>query len=88
MHTRKVKQSIKYTDTAARSLTCHTATGTHMLYRITQCYLPPGKADIPTLVGGVAQRLAAFIARTKLTDVGPVGTWTSDRLWVGIPSRM
>ena len=32
------------TDVAVRSLTCITATGTHMPYRITQCYLPP---DIP-----------------------------------------
>jgi len=26
-----------------------TATGTHMPYGITQCYLPPGRADIPAL---------------------------------------
>jgi len=26
-----------------------TATGTHILYRITQCYLPPGRGNIPTL---------------------------------------
>jgi len=26
---------VKYTDIAVRSLTCHTATGTHMPYRIT-----------------------------------------------------
>jgi len=25
---------------------CHTATGTHMAYGITQCYLPPGRIDI------------------------------------------
>ena len=35
--------------------TCHldvgTATGTHMPYRITQCYLPPGTGDIPALMG-------------------------------------
>jgi len=24
-----------------------TATGTHVLYVITQCYLPPGRGDIP-----------------------------------------
>ena len=24
-----------------------TATGTHMHYGITQCYLPPGRGDIP-----------------------------------------
>ena len=38
---------VKYTDIAVRSLTCHTATGTHMPYRITQCYLPRGRGDIP-----------------------------------------
>jgi len=27
--------------------TCLTATGTHMPYGITQCYLPPGRGDIP-----------------------------------------
>ena len=26
-----------------------TATGTHVPYGITQCYLPPGRADIPRL---------------------------------------
>jgi len=26
---------------------CHTATGTHMPHGITQCYLPPGRCDIP-----------------------------------------
>jgi len=31
------------------SETCHTATGTHMPHRITQCYLPPGRRDIPAL---------------------------------------
>ena len=25
-----------------------TATGNHMLYRITQCYLPPSSGDFPT----------------------------------------
>jgi len=42
-------QKVKYvnTDAAVRSLTFHTATGTHMPYRITQCYLPPHRADIP-----------------------------------------
>jgi len=34
-------------DIAVRSLTCHTATVTHMAYRITQCYLPPDRGDIP-----------------------------------------
>ena len=34
---------------AVCSLTCHTATGTHMPYRITQCYLPPNRGDIPAV---------------------------------------
>ena len=38
---------VKYMNIAVRSLTCHTATGTHMPYRITQCYLPPDRGDIP-----------------------------------------
>ena len=39
--------TVTYIDIAVRSLTCHTATGTHMPYRITQCYLPPNRGDIP-----------------------------------------
>ena len=27
--------------------TSHTATGTHMPYGIAQCYLPPGRGDLP-----------------------------------------
>jgi len=38
---------VKYTDIAVRSQTCFTATGTHMPYGITQCYLPPDRGDIP-----------------------------------------
>ena len=38
-----------YTDIAVRNLTCYTATGTHVPYKITQCYLPPGRGDIPAL---------------------------------------
>ena len=34
------------TNIAVRSLTCHTATGIHMPYRIAQCYLPPDRGDI------------------------------------------
>jgi len=43
----KKKSKVQYTDIAVRSLTCHTSTVTHMPYRITQCYLPPGRGDIP-----------------------------------------
>jgi len=35
-----------------RSLTCHTATRTHTPYRITQCYLPPDRGDIPAFEKG------------------------------------
>ena len=38
---------VKYTDIAVHSLTCHTATETHMPDRIIQCYLPPDRNDIP-----------------------------------------
>jgi len=37
-----------YIHIAVRRLTCHTATGTYMPYRITQCYLPPDRDDILT----------------------------------------
>jgi len=33
---------------------CHTATGFHMPHRITQCYLPPGRGDIPALTSAEA----------------------------------
>ena len=53
---------VKYTDIAVRSLTGHTATGIHMPYRITQCYLPADRRDIlaftPTEAG------------TRLSDPG------------------
>ena len=45
---------VKYTDIAVHSLTCHTATGTHMPYRIAQCYLPPDRADIPAFTAAEA----------------------------------
>ena len=41
---------------------CHTATGTHMPRRITQCYLPPGRGDIPALTPAEAG--------TRLSDPG------------------
>jgi len=43
----KVYGKVKYTDIAVRSLIWLTATRTHMPYRITQCYLPPDRGDIP-----------------------------------------
>ena len=35
------------TDIAVRNRNYHTATGNHMPYGITQCYLPPGQGDFP-----------------------------------------
>ena len=35
------------TDIAVRNRNYHTATGNHMPYGITQCYLPPGRVDFP-----------------------------------------
>jgi len=43
------KSKVNYTNIAVRSLPCHTATGTHVPYRITQCYLPPDRGDTPAL---------------------------------------
>ena len=44
---------------AVRSLmACLTAMGTHVPYGITQCYLPPGRADIPALTAAEAGTVA------------------------------
>ena len=42
-----------------------TATGTHMPYGITQCYLPPGRGDIPAFTSAEA-------ADTRFSDPGGV----------------
>jgi len=39
-------------DIAVRGLTCHTATGTHMPYSITWCYLPPDRGDFTPAEAG------------------------------------
>jgi len=36
-------------DIAVRNRNYHTATGNHMPYEITQCYLPPGRGDFSCL---------------------------------------
>ena len=41
---------------------CHIATGTRMPHGITQCYLPPGRGDIPALTPAEAG--------TRLSDPG------------------
>ena len=57
----KVKSKVN-TDIAVRNRNCHTATGNHMPYVITQCYLPPDRGDF-----------SAFIpseAGTRFSDLG------------------
>jgi len=51
-----------HTDIALRSLTCLTTTGTRMPYGITQCYLPPGRRDVPAFTPAEAG--------TRLSDPG------------------
>ena len=46
---------------------CHTATGTHMPHGITQCYLPPGRGDIPALTPAEAG--------TRLSDPEGMQGW-------------
>ena len=46
---------------------CHTATGTHIPHGITQCCLPPGRADIPALTPAEAG--------TRLSDPGGMQGW-------------
>jgi len=70
----KSKVKVKYTDIAVRSLTCHTATGTHMPYGKTQCYLPPGRGDIPALIPAKAG--------TRLTDSGGMQSWVDLVGWL------
>ena len=65
---------VKYTDTADRGLTCHTATGTHTPYTITQCYLPPGRGDIPSFTPAEAS--------TWLSDPGGMQGWVYPVGWL------
>jgi len=75
----RLKESeVKYTDTAVRSLTCHTATGTHMPYRITQCYLPPGRGDIPAFTRAEAG--------TRLSDPGGMDARLREKRGIYLPS--
>ena len=56
------KSKEKYTDIAVRSQTCLTATGTHTPYRITQCYLPPDRGNLPAFTPAEAG--------TRFSDLG------------------
>ena len=52
---------------AVRSLTCHSAKGTRMPCRITQCYLPPDRGDIPAFTPAEVG--------TRLSDPGLMQSW-------------
>jgi len=41
-------ETLKKSSLVQQPATSLTATGTHMPYGITQCYLPPDNSDIPT----------------------------------------
>ena len=58
---------VKYTDITVRSLTCHTSTGTHVPYRITECYLPPDRGDIPACVCVVVVSASGRLRRKRQT---------------------
>jgi len=64
---RQQKTVVKYTNIAVRSLTCHTAMGTHMPYGITQYYLPPHRGGIPAFTPAEAG--------TRLSDPGGMQDW-------------
>ena len=61
-------------DIAVRSPNCHTATGTHMPYRITQRYLPPDRGDIPAFTPAEAG--------TRLSDPGGMQGWVDSVGWL------
>ena len=50
----------------------HTATGTHIPHGITQCYLPPGRGDIPALTPAEAS--------TRLSNPGGMQGWAMAEL--------
>ena len=43
----KQQKSLKVDKKYSSLQPAYTATGTHVPYGITQCYLPPGRGDIP-----------------------------------------
>ena len=51
------------------SQSCHTATGTHTPYGIIQCYLPPGRGDIPALVCQLFKVKRSQVKVTSSRDV-------------------
>ena len=69
-----VKSTVKYTNIAVRSPTCHNATATHIPYRITQCYPPPDRGDIFALTPTEAV--------TRLRDPGGMQGWVELVGWL------
>ena len=57
---------------------CHTATVTHMPHWITQCYLPPGRGDIPALTPAEAGTRPWRDARLRTTCAR---LFALDRIW-------
>ena len=58
----EVKVSKVNTDIAVRNQNYHTATGNHIPYGITQCYLPTGRGDFPAFT--------PVEAGTRFSDLG------------------
>jgi len=61
------KYPVSRSDIAVCSQNYHTATGNHMPYGITQCYLPPGSIDFPASTPAEAG--------TRFSDLGGMQSW-------------
>ena len=66
----------KCTDIAVRSLTCHTATGTRVPYRIAQCYLPSDRGDIPAFTPGEAGTRSRYNPKHKMRAITTHVAWS------------
>jgi len=62
------------TDIAVRWQSRHTATGIDVSYGITQCYLPPGRGDIPAFTTAKAG--------TRFSDPGWIQGWVELVGWL------
>jgi len=54
----------KNTDIAVRNRNYYTATGNHMSYGITQCYLPPCNGDFPAFTRAEASTRSIYRPRS------------------------
>jgi len=50
---------------------CHTAVGTHIPYVIMQCYLPPGRGDIPAVIPARGDWKTRDHEKYGVENVGP-----------------